>query len=129
MHICGYHRGETEAWKMKGVGDILLQETEEEDTWVLPLGRAYSGHREGGLKQELLSSKSQDSVWSRGSEVCHCAAWHGGRGAASLQTLEGRTFPPYLRSNSSHSLSVKCLLQHLCVCVCMSVYGSMYKGM
>ena len=25
MHIKGYHRGETKAWKMKGVGALLLQ--------------------------------------------------------------------------------------------------------
>lgn len=46
-HVCSYHRGETEAWKMKAGGELLLQETEEEEPKVLPLGNASSGHRQG----------------------------------------------------------------------------------
>lgn len=32
MHVCDYRRGETEAWKMKAVGEFLLQDIEEEKT-------------------------------------------------------------------------------------------------
>lgn len=84
MYICGYYRGEIEVWKMKGVGDILFQEIEEEDIWVLFLGRVYFGYREGGFKQEFFFLKFQDFVWFRGLEVCYCVVWYGGCGVVSL---------------------------------------------
>ena len=31
----------------EGGGELLLQETEEVETMGLPLGNAYSGHRQG----------------------------------------------------------------------------------
>lgn len=43
--------GETEAWKLKGEGELLFWETGRGDLGLLPWERVQSGHRKGRLEK------------------------------------------------------------------------------